>query len=721
MTTRIAVRGGLLALSIGCAATLVWAHAGHDDSISAKGIKQDADGNLVIAPPARKAIGLSTVDVQIQTVKEELRLNARVVVPWSRKGFASTRIEGMVREIHVRPGQVVKSGATLATLASLPLEVLRLEAEQGKIELALAQQNLARAEELGEAIVPGREIIALRARRDRRKNRLASLREKLKAVGVGEKPTIEVYAPLGGVVVEVDVASGQHVEPSQHLFEIHDLSQVWVEVEVPEAHVGRVQVGQEVEFTFATLPGRSFKGEIGLAAAKLDPHLHQREVFVALENPKQELLPGMFGAAIVILSQVEDAFVVPRSAVVTDGAERYVFQQIKEGTYSKKKIVTGTISANTIEVVEGLYPGDVVVAQGNHQLSALFLQGTLQLSEEARRTIGFATEEVKYRAVDRVIEVNAQVTVPVSGRSLAASRMAGKVEAIRVKLGERVEAGQVLAEVHSLELQNAQLDLVLAHLNRGVVYKQLERLRPLGAVAPRKELARLESELGLENSQIAALGRRLLLMGLDKLEIESVRATGRIKPAVAIKAQSAGRVADIHVVLGQVVQAGDPLFEILETSRVWVEGAFFESDLHALRTGKFEKPAVVRTVARSDEALQTRLSFFNPVLGKSGQYVTAYAELTNAQAHLLPGMQARLIVTLETPKETVIAVPLRAILTLGRARYVFVQRKDGFDRVELELGRRDARHVEALSGLYPGDQVVVSGVNELNNALAAVR
>ena len=77
--------------------------------------------------------------------------------------------------------------------------------------------------------------------------------------------------------------------------------------------------------------------------------------------------------------------------------------------------------------------------------------------------------------------------------------------------------------------------------------------------------------------------------------------------------------------------------------------------------------------------------------------------------------------TLNGAKENVIAVPRRAVVPVGSRRYVFVEQGNEFKRVEVELGRSDAHFVEIIQGIFPGDQVVVSGVNEMNNAFSAVR
>ena len=115
------------------------------------------------------------------------------------------------------------------------------------------------------------------------------------------------------------------------------------------------------------------------------------------------------------------------------------------------------------------------------------------------------------------------------------------------------------------------------------------------------------------------------------------------------------------------------------------------------------------------------MSFINGVLNGGENTLQGWVAIDNEDAALLPGMHATLIVTVARPKEKVTAIPISAALTVGRKHYVFVAQGKEFKRVEVTLGRKDATYWEVRDGLYPGDRVVVSGVNEMNNAFSAVR
>ncbi len=715
---RILGVGGITAVAVAG----VWSHEGHH-AIPTKGITIDEQGLLHLEPMARKAVGLAVEAVDFGTIEEVVPLIARVIVPWDKKGIAGPRVEGVVREVLARPGRYVEFGEPLAFVESLTLEAMRRDLRQAEIELKLAEENLSRSRELTGTVLPGREILALEAERDERKNTIASLRQKQVVLAAPDGFTMTVFSPLSGTVVRAAAAVGQHAGPEDVLFEIQDLREVRAECEVPENLLRRISTGQDARLTFIALPGRVLTGTIEQTEFSFDPVANVRRVWVRLPNADGALLPGLFGTAEVVVNRVQDATAAPAGAIVTDGAERYVFVQEREGAYRKKNVVLGATDGRRVEVREGLYPGDNVVTSGTHELASLYVQGTFVLSDEARKNIGLAVEEIDSRPVDRVIRVNARVVSPPGRRGLATARVEGKVERIWVVPGQDVKAGAPLADLVSLELMNAQLDLIQAHLRRRLAEKQAESLKTLAekGYSTRKEQARVDSEVQALAGRFESLRRSLLLMGLSGAEVDNFLEKGEILRTATVRAPVNGRVTDIRVVPGQVVRPEESLFEVVDPDKVWVEGIFFETDLDVLLRGPADKPAVVRAVARADREWNGKVAFVNRAIGDGGNTLRGWVEIDNEDGGLVPGMHAALVVTAERPEEKVIAAPLRALLSVGRKHFAFVDEGKRFRRVEVEIGRRDARYAEVVRGLFPGDRVVVSGVNEMNNALSAVR
>lgn len=726
---RASARNLGLAVSAVCLVGLAVAraHEGHaHDSIKAKGITADAEGRLLVDEAARRAIGVTTVKVDAGLIEDALVVTGRVVVPPDRRAFASARVPGVVQTVLVRPGQAVRAGEALATLESVELVQRRQEVGQAELELAFAEANLERARAAGEAVVMGSDLLALEAERDERRSAVAILERRLAAVGAPDVgAVVSIVAPLEGTIVDVDVGVGVAVEPTQHLFEVHDLREVWIELDVPEAEAVLAATGQEVQVTFPALPGRTAVGLVERVAPQVDPARHVRHALVRVKSPDPRLAGGMSAVARLVLNRIEGGVVAPLTAIVTTGAERHVFVEEAPGTYRRKAVVLGVREGDRTEVWSGVDPGATLVTSGNHELGSLFVKGTLELDDATREAIGFAAAEVELRPVERAEPINAEVELPTGRRAEAAARIEGKIARLDVLPGDRVTLGQPVARLESLTLLEEQLELLRLDVRHGLVKRRLELLGALTSGAavgiPRKDLLRLESEAQLLAAQVVGARRRLQLLGLEPAEIDQVVASGEPVDGVLVRAPIAGVVSELRVELGQVVRAGEPVAELVDPSVVWAVGSFLEPDVPVLPLDG--QPTVVRTVAHGPRDWTGPLAIVEAALSGPARGLRACVELDNADGALLPGMQTTLLLARERPDEPVIAVPLGALLNLGGVEVAFVEREGtkALDRVEVHLGRRGATHAEVLRGLFPGDRVVVAGVDEVNNALAAVR
>jgi len=698
------------------------AHEGHH-AITTKGVEIDDRGLLHLEARARKAIGLSSELVDFGVIEQRLELNTRIVLPLDANAYAGCRLEGMVHSILVTLGQRVKAGDPLAIVESLALEVLQLDLERAEIALELAETNLVRTRKLDKTMIAASKNFALQAELDTRRNRVAHLTHKLRMVGELDPQGLVVRAPIDGHVASIEGVIGQHVTPADHLFEIQDLDQVWAECDVPEKLLAQLNTGKKTQLSFSAYPDRIFEGETVRKSLRVDPKKKQGRLWIALENTEQRLFPGMFGSARVVTARTDEVFVAPGAAIVVEGAEHYAFVQQEEGVYRKTNVVLGMAMGGQVEIVDGLFPGDAVVVKGSHQLSSLFVQETFNLSDEARRNIGFASQQAGLQQVEQTRVVNGRVVSPPHRQGIAAAHAEGVIGRIAVTPGQRVEEGQLLAWVESFELMDIQLELLQLHRQLTLLQAQRDALTPLAekGIVGRKEMAVLHADLAALAAELLGPRRKLLVMGLSKAEIEKVLQTGKPVTGFPVRSPLGGHITEIYGVVGKAVRHGDHLFQIFDPDEVWIEGAFFESAAAALFDGQFSQSVLVRGVAYPNRVWQGTLSFATRVFDSESKTLAAWVVLANDDGALMPGMQATLDVRFGSPEEKVLAIPVTGLYGLGRKHFAFVQLENGFRRVEVVPGRRDTDWVEIVSGLQVGDQIVVSGVVGMNNAFSVIR
>jgi cobalt-zinc-cadmium efflux system membrane fusion protein len=247
--------------------------------------------------------------------------DATVELPTDRQAFAGPRIEGRIRRVLVEPSQHVETGQVLAEVDSLELRTVQLDLLQACSRLRLTEQSLARLEQLGDhKITPQRRIWELENQRDTLRHQVASLKRQLAFFGLtdeeiaqlvrtdlaGENSAanllsgVPILAPAPGWIVGFHVVPGQVVHPEDQLFEVHDLSKVWVKGYVFERDAAQVDIGQPAQVTFSAFPDLEAIGKVVRIAPMMDDNERVLPVWVEIDNPDRLLKEGMLARVAVL-------------------------------------------------------------------------------------------------------------------------------------------------------------------------------------------------------------------------------------------------------------------------------------------------------------------------------------------------------------------------------------------------------------------------------------
>ena len=202
-----------------------------------------------------------------------------------------------------------------------------------------------------------------------------------KVVQTGQpSPIFYVKAPASGQIIKQHVTLGTTVEKSNTLFSILDTDLVWVEGEVHEDALVRLQdkwqIGSEVRVRATAYPETIFTGRISHISGVMNPEERTVHFWAEINNPTRKLKPGMFTEQTIVLEKGSEVLSVPLNAVLEDGGSRFVFVEFGT-TYTKQEVVVGARDDRYIEIREGLFPEEYVVVQGQHQL----LRATADVSE----------------------------------------------------------------------------------------------------------------------------------------------------------------------------------------------------------------------------------------------------------------------------------------------------------------------------------------------------
>ena len=330
--------------------------------------------------PQEQMSHVQVLEVQPTTLTRTLRLTGTVAYNAFRTTPVITQVSGPVSRVVVVPGQRVKQGEPMLYVASPDYSQLRSNYLKAKDAYALAQKAYARAKDLyqhraiAEQALEQAESAEVQAGGD-----LVSAQAALKVLGITDPdalvqapPTFEVpvRAPIGGEVVEQNVAVGQLIQPgSTQCFMLSDTSNVWVLVNVYQNDLPYVRVGDAVSIQTDAYP-QVFHGRISYVAASLDPATRTLQARIETANPGEKLKKDMYVTATVNAGKISQALVLPDAAVLRDNENQpFVYAEASQNQFGRRPVTVGESVNGKTEITSGLKPGDHVVGNGS-----LFLQ-----------------------------------------------------------------------------------------------------------------------------------------------------------------------------------------------------------------------------------------------------------------------------------------------------------------------------------------------------------
>jgi multidrug efflux pump subunit AcrA (membrane-fusion protein) len=435
------------------------------------------------------------------------------------------------------------------------------------------------------------------------------------------------------------------VGPAEHLYHVVDLSLLWIVGDVLESDVRFLQHGQQVAASFVALAGETFRGRIEHLGLTMDPRTRTQRVVVAVKNPGGRLRPGMFGRARVSVEVAREVIVCPRDAVVHSRAGTSVFVQRMPGKYENRSVELGLTDKGLIEVLDGVFPGEQVVLIGNALLAAL-------LGKEHKARVDVDQPEQTEDLRDDVVAVaHGAVELPNDRQALATPALEGRVRRILVEPGQPVSKGDLLAELDSLHLRSVQLELLQSVTSARLIEQSLARLERLDGqgATPRRQIWEMQSELATLQLQAQSLQRQLSLWGLApedlvrlaQADLSQGGGAAELIQTAPVRAPASGRIAGFHVVPGQIVRRGEPMFEIHDLSKVWIKGFVYERDADRVQLGQTASAHFAAYPGLRAKGQVVRIA---PMMHDRMRVLPVWIEVNNPDHLLKDGMLARLTI-----------------------------------------------------------------------------
>ena len=319
---------------------------------------------LTLSPERRQILGLRSQTLSLVPRRRVIRTVGRVTVDERRLHHIHTKYEGFVEHLHVDfTGKFVRRGEPLLSIYSPEL----VATQQEYLLAYRAQKRLA---ESGIPSVAQGGVDLLEATRQRllfwdiRPVDIAAI-EKTGQV----MRTLDLYSEISGYVVQKMAFHGMRITPADTLFDVADLSQLWVVADVYESDLPSVRVGMEAEISVPYRPGRKWRGPVTNIAPTVDEKTRTIKVRIEVANQGEELKPDMF-ADVLLESDLGPGLVVPADAVINAGQKLLVFLDRDGGRLEPREVETGARIGDGFLVLSGLVEGDRVVTSANFLLDS---------------------------------------------------------------------------------------------------------------------------------------------------------------------------------------------------------------------------------------------------------------------------------------------------------------------------------------------------------------
>ncbi len=380
-------RGLILPAAAGLFALVVMGCTGSGDTQAAESPQAAPESRrtdtIRLTADAIRTIGLKTEVATRAPLQIPLQVSGRVTYDEERFAQISAPVAGRVQSFRAHIGDRVKRGEPLAFIESPEIGRAQSDYLRAMADLDVAERAFERAKVLLEKKGVSRsevqrlegEALRARAAAQEAEHHLAILGFTGEAVarlrGTGAAETaMPLVSPLSGVVVRHEAFTGAGVEPTQMLYLVADLSQVWVEADVHERDLARVQPGQGAEIRVQAYPDRVFSGRVETLGRALEEETRTLMVRVVVRNRDEALKPGMLAQVGLLTGAGDDALTVPADAVQRDGERALVFVEQEPGVFAVREVTVGRMAGNRIEIRVGVEPGEKVVTTGSFRLKS---------------------------------------------------------------------------------------------------------------------------------------------------------------------------------------------------------------------------------------------------------------------------------------------------------------------------------------------------------------
>ena len=312
-----------------------------------------------ISPEKQQLIGVQYGTVEYELSAKTIRAVGKAAFDETKIVRINPKIEGWIENVYVDfTGKLVQKGQPLLTIYSPDLVQT-----QEEYLLAIKGQKQLGESPFGEAVNFSDSLVQSARRRLQLWDITDEQIKDLEKRGTPSR-TMTLYSPASGFVMTRNAFPRQRVMPDTELYQLADLSNIWIVADIYEFEAANIKLGQPATVTLSSYPGREFNGKITYIYPQVDNTTRTLKVRVELANRNFLLKPDMY-ADVTININYGSRLLVPQEAVMDSGSEQLVYVSLGDGYFEPRKVQLGGKVENKYLVLGGLKAGENVVTSGN--------------------------------------------------------------------------------------------------------------------------------------------------------------------------------------------------------------------------------------------------------------------------------------------------------------------------------------------------------------------
>ncbi len=316
----------------------------------------ESGGAIQLSVAKVQKLGVKTELATLRTLDNTLHVTGRVEVDERRIVTIAPKFGGWVERLLVNTtGQTVAVGQAL-------FEVYSPELVSTQHEYTLAKQGITALQQADSEAQNGMKQLAAAS--------LARLKNWGVTTDDSNARSITFRSPVAGIVMDKKTVQGMRFSAGDILYQIADLSSVWVIAEVAEQDVAHIQLGSPAEVSFTAYPNEFFAGKVNYIYPILNPTTRTVQIRIELANPKGKLKPALFAHVALQNTAPSKVLTVPNAAIIDSGTRQVVLVQLAQGRFEPRTVKLGQRGNDYVEVKEGIGENEQIVTAANFLIDA---------------------------------------------------------------------------------------------------------------------------------------------------------------------------------------------------------------------------------------------------------------------------------------------------------------------------------------------------------------